>query len=136
MLAIMHSCIYKLGSNFLHIFGNLSESDCSQSKSDCNCLQKGCLPSINLCNGLAIKSGHECAAPSNSGQLFSHHRLQSFAECEKINLITRQTPNLYFIFIFWKNQGGCCPIFAHVTEPLACYEFVNLSVSSVGWSFS
>lgn len=34
-------CIYKLNSNYLQMSKNLSESDSSQSQSECNCLQKG-----------------------------------------------------------------------------------------------
>lgn len=44
-----YACIYKLDANYLQIFANLSDSDCSQSKSGCNCF-----PPSDLCNRLRV----------------------------------------------------------------------------------
>lgn len=44
-------CIYEFDGNCLKAFADLCESNCSQSKSDCDCLETGCLSNL-------LKSGN------------------------------------------------------------------------------
>lgn len=74
------------------LFVNLSECGCSQSESDCDCLETGFLLQSDLCNHLVTKRSHlklEDVAHSISGKPTGRHAyLKSVTKFENIHKST------------------------------------------------